>query len=241
MAEDIFLFSTYVCLWSQPIIEVSSREVCRLRKGWRLSVKKGIGVWIFGFLTFLAVLHTFDAYLSLASGEASELLRFYPLNQILTDMDGRMYFWGSLSLAFIFFGVTSIIACHNPIMALYNKILADVQFAEGEADRVAESEAGLLDMINHSLTSNSIDLRAVKGDLKSVEESHNSLRVQMARLTSKLGELETGLRISLQRLEADMTRGKKCPFCGKEILPQFRLCPYCGEKLPLAVMQIEHP
>lgn len=207
-----------------------------------MSVKKGIGVWVFGFLTFLAVLHTFDAYLSLISGEASDLLKLYPLSHVLADIDTVVYFWGSLSLAFVFFGVTCIIACHNPIMALYNKILAEVEFAEGEVDKAAkatETEAGLLDMINHSLTSNSIDLHAMKENLKSVKDNQNGLRVEMAILTSKLSELETGLKVSLQRLKADLARGRKCPFCGKDILLQFKLCPYCGEKLPYALVQIE--
>jgi hypothetical protein len=206
-------------------------------------MKKGIGVWLFGFLTFLAVLHTFDAYLSLTSGEASGLLKLYPFSYMLTGIDAVIYFWGSLSLAFVFLGVTCIIACHNPFMTLYNKILAEVEFAEGEADKTAkatEIEGGSLDMINHSLTSNSIDLHAVKENLKSVKDSQNGLRVEMAQLTSKLSELENGLKIGLQRLETDLAKGRKCPFCGKEVLPQFKLCPYCGEKLPYALMQIEH-
>ncbi len=203
-------------------------------------MRKGIGVWVFGFLTFLAALHTFDAYLSLTSGEISSLLKLYPFNYVLASIDAVVYFWGSLSLAFIFLGVTCIIACHNPILALYNKILSEVEFAEGEVDRAAESEAGLLDMINHSLTSNSIDIHAVKGDLKSVKDSQNGLTVEMARLTSMLSELKAGLKVGLQRLETDLERGKKCPFCGKDVLPQFKLCPYCGEKLPYALMQIEH-
>ena len=205
-------------------------------------MKKGIGVWVFGFLTFLAALHTFDAYLSFTSGEMNGLMELYPLNHALTDIDALMYFWGSLSLAFVFLGVTCIIACHNPFMALYNKILAEVEFAEGEVDKaakVAESEAGLLDMINHSLTSNSIDLHAVKDNVKSVKDSQSGLRVELARLTSKLSELETGLKIGLQRLRADLAKGRKCPFCGKAVLPQFKLCPYCGEKLPYALVQIE--
>lgn len=203
-------------------------------------MRKGIGVWIFGFLTFLAALHTFDAYLSLTSGKISSLLKLYPFNYVLTSINAVLYFWGSLSLAFIFLGVTCIIACHNPILALYNKILSEVEFAEGEVDRATESEAGLLDMINHSLTSNSIDIHAVKGDLKSVKDNQNGLTVEIARLTSMLSELKAGLKVGLQRLETDLERGKKCPFCGKEVLPQFKLCPYCGEKLPYALMQIEH-
>ena len=203
-------------------------------------MKKGIGVWVFGFLTFLAVLHTFDAYLSLTSGEASGLLKLYPFSYVLTGIDAVIYFWGSMSLAFIFLGVACTIACHNPIMALYNKILAEAESAEGEVDKAVESETGLLDMINHSLTSNSIDLHAVKENLKSVKDSQKGLRVEMAQLTSKLSELENGLKIGLQRLETDLGKGRKCPFCAKDVLPQFKLCPYCGEKLPYALIQIEH-
>ena len=192
-------------------------------------MKKGVGIWIFGFLTFLAVLHTFDAYLSLMSGEAS-LLQLYQLGYALTNIDSMIYFFGSMSVAFVFFGVTCSIACHNPIMTLYNKILADVEFVEGKVDKAAEAETGLLDMINHSLTSNSIDLHGMKKNLKSVEDSQNGLKVEMAHLTSMLGELRNGLKLSLQKLEMDLARGNKCPFCGKEIIPQFKLCPYCGDE-----------
>ena len=127
----------------------------------------------------------------------------------------------------------------QPHCCSFNKILAEVEFAEGEVDRAVESEAGLLDMINHSLTSNSIGLHAVKEYLKSVKDGQNGLRVEMACLTRKVSELEAGLKVGLQRLEADLARGRKCPFCGKDILPQFKLCPYCGEKLPHALVQIE--
>jgi hypothetical protein len=202
-------------------------------------MNKGVGVWVFGFLTFFAVLHTFDAYLSLTSGEASSLLRFYPLGQVLTAADTAIYFWGSTILSFVSFGATCAIASHNPIMTLYNKILADIEFTEGEADKAVEAEAGVLDMINHSLTSNSIDIHAMKKDLKAVEDSQNSLKADVTRLTSMLSELKSGIQIGLRKLETDLSGGRKCPFCGKEILIQFKLCPYCGEKLPYALMQIE--
>ncbi len=204
-----------------------------------VSMKKGIGVWVFGFLTFLAALHTFDAYLSLMSGEASRLLELYAISHVLIAIDVGVYFWGSLSLALVFLGVTSLIACHNPIMALYNKILADIELAEGEIDRASETETSLLDMINHSLTSNGIDLRAVKEGLKSLKDSQNGLRVGIAGLTRKLSELEAGLEVGFQKLEADLESGRKCPFCGEDVLLQFKLCPYCGEKLPHAPMQVE--
>ena len=236
--EDIFFFLLYMRHWSLSLIEVSSIGLKRDHKV-MVSMKKGIGVWVFGFLTFLMALHTLDAYLSLMSGEASRLLELYALSHVLIAIDVGMYFWGSLSLAFVFLGVTSLIACHNPIMTLYNKILADIEFAEGEIDKATETETSLLDMINHSLTSNSIDLHAVKKGLKSLKDSQNGLRVGIAGLTRKLSEFEAGLEVGFQKLEADLESRKKCPSCGKDVLPQFKLCPYCGEKLPFAPMQIE--
>jgi hypothetical protein len=238
--EDIFFFLLYMSHWSLSLIEVSSIGLKRDHRV-MVSMKKGLGVWVFGFLTFLMALHTFDAYLSLTSGEASRLLELYAISHVLIAIDAGMYFWGSLSLAFVFLGVTSLIACHNPIMALYNKILADIELAEGEIDKASETETSLLDMINHSLTSNSVDLHAVKEGLKAVKESQNGLRVGIAGLTRKLSELEAGLEVGFQKLEADLESGTKCPFCGKDVLPQFKLCPYCGENLPYALMQIKRP
>ncbi|MEA2090010.1 MAG: zinc ribbon domain-containing protein [Thermoproteota archaeon] len=201
--------------------------------------KKGISVWIFGFLTFLAVLHTFDAFLSFTSGETNLFLKLYHINRWFGNVDVVMYFWSSLVSAFVLFGVTSIISCHNPIMTLYDKILAEVEFAEKEVDDVMESETSLLEMINNSLTSNSVALQMVKKNLSSMKEAQEGLKAKMGRLGSKLNDLEVELTIGFKKLRTELTEREKCPSCGRNVSPGFKICPYCGEKLWYGIVQIE--
>jgi energy-converting hydrogenase Eha subunit G len=59
-------------------------------EGFELSVKKGITVWIFGFLTFLAVLHTFDAVLSFTLGGTNLLLELNPFYGLIYNMFGEI-------------------------------------------------------------------------------------------------------------------------------------------------------
>jgi hypothetical protein len=204
-----------------------------------LSAKKGISVWIFGFLTFLAVLHTFDAFLSLTSNENSLLLKLYHIDRLFGNIDTVVYFWSSLFSAFVLFGITCVIACHNPIMALYSKVLAEVEFAEKEVDDAVESETSLLEMINNSLTSSSIALQRIKKDLSSVKEAQVSLKSKIVRFWSKLNSVEAQLNMEFNNLRKELSKKEKCPSCGRDVSPGFKICPYCGEKLWYGIVQIE--
>jgi len=164
-------------------------------------------------LTFLAVLHTFDAVLSLIFGNTNLLLRLYPFKNLLGDVDVVTYFWGSVASAFILFGITCAVAFHNPIEALINKTLAEVELEENPGDCNLEAKASVLEMISDTLTSNSIVLHSVKDDI-------NATRYEMSSLKTRL-----------DKLEEDLTKLMKCPSCGKDISPDFKLCPFCGELL----------
>ncbi len=80
----------------------------------------------------------------------------------------------------------------------------------------------------------------VKKNVDSMSKVQNGLRVEMSIMVSKLNELENGLKVGLQKLETDLGKERKCPFCGEQVLPQFKVCPYCEEKLPYALMQINN-
>jgi len=176
-------------------------------------MRKAVIVWIFGFLTFLAVLHTFDAVLGLTVGNSSFLLKLYPFKNLLDGMDVATYFWGSVASAFILFGITCAVAFHNPIEALINRTLAEVELEENPGDHTLESKASVLEMINDTLTSNSVVLHSVKDDVDVV-------RFEMSNLKTRL-----------EKLEKDLTKLMKCPSCGKDVSPDFKLCPFCGELL----------
>jgi len=185
-------------------------------------------VWIFGFLTFLSVLFTIDAFLSLTLGGKTSLLELYPFNsikKIFGNIDTATYFWISLISAFAFFGFTCLIAFQDPLSAILNKLLSEAaRVEESQVDQSnLEPGVGVLEMINHTLTSNSIILHTVKEGLNNVKDGLNSVKMDLTRLTTGLEKLE--------RMETDVIRARRCPSCGKDLLPEFKLCPYCGEKM----------
>ena len=179
----------------------------------RSKIKRGIAIWIFGFLTFLAVLHTFDATLSFTVGNVNSILKLYPIGDVLQELDVTTYLWVSIILTFVLFGITCLIAFHNPIEILINKILSNVEVEENPTDRTIESSLSTLELMNSTLTSNSIVLHTVKDNM-------NTLKADLGQLVARLEKLENGFKGM-----------KTCPSCGKEVSPDFRLCPYCGELL----------
>jgi len=188
-------------------------------------MKKGVAVWIFGFLAFFAGLHTFDAVLSLSSpNHSGALLRLYPFYDALLSAFGRIdpltYFWISLLSTFSLFGVTSSIAFHDPVMNYIKRMVSEAKLEENRDDPNVESELNTLTMINESLTSNSAALQELKSDVNTLKDGVNTVKIDMTKLWAKIGVLET-----------DLAKIRKCPACGKSVMPEFKLCPYCGEEL----------
>lgn len=167
-------------------------------------------------MTFLAVLHTFDAFTGLVFGNKNLLLKLYPFQNLLGNLDIATYFWISIASLFILFGITCAIAFHNPIEALINRTLAEVELEENPSDGMIESKANALEMISDTLTSNSVVLHSVKDNMDAV-------RFEVSTLKSRLDKMEKDV--------TKIAKLIKCPSCGGEILPEFKLCPFCGELL----------
>lgn len=140
-------------------------------------------------------------------------LTLYPFKNLFGNIDIATYFLASLVAAFILFGVTCAIAFHNPVEALIEKTIVEAELEENPSDHALESEASVLEMINDTLTSNSTVLQTVK-------ENVNAVRYEISNLKTRL-----------DKLEKDLTKLMKCPSCGKEISPDFKVCPFCGELL----------
>jgi len=194
-------------------------------------MKKSLAVWIFGYLTFFAGLHTFDAVLSLASSNnsTSSLLRLYPfydkISAIIGRLDAVTYFWLSLISTLAFMGITCSIAFYDPILSYVKKVIAETKVDDAQADPRIDSELTTLAMINESLTTQGILLNNVKSELGSLKDNIKAIKIDMTRLRSKIEGLET-----------DLAKLRKCPSCGENVLPQFKFCPHCGEELSLYVL-----
>ena len=201
-----------------------------MHEGFELPANKGISVWIFGFLTFLAVLHTFDAVLSFTLGGTNSLLELNPFYGLIYDMFGEIdaasYFWASISFTFLLFGMSCVIAFNDPIATFINRVISDAKSEENPADLHLESGINAFEMINDSVTSNSILLNKIKDNAENVRNGIDAVKIELKLLGAKLGKSDT-----------DLANLRKCPSCGKDVSPDFKLCPYCGEKL-LFYMQI---
>jgi len=70
--------------------------------------KRGVAVWIAGFLTFMAGLDSIHAIILWSKGDLT--ISPYLISQIIGEIPIMAYFWLSITLTFIFLGLTSIAA-----------------------------------------------------------------------------------------------------------------------------------
>lgn len=181
-----------------------------------------MAVWISGYLTFLSILFTFDAFFFF--GGSNSLLSIYPIYSVVRgifgDISAATYIWLTSISTFVLFGITVVFLCEDPFTVLMKKIASESQSEKNQNDSSFEPSLSTLEMINHSLTQHNIDLNEVKNGLHDLTDSMKAMKIKMTRLAGKLANVE---REASLRME--------CASCGNKILPEFRLCPYCGKEL----------
>jgi len=189
-----------------------------------LPTRKDLAVWISGYLTFLSILFTFDAFFFF--GSPNSLLNIYPVhtivNGIFGDINAPTYIWLTSISTFILFGITAIFVMDDPFTALLRKMASEAQSEGNQMDTSFESSLNTLEMINHSLTNHDISLNEVKDVLGNLKGNIEAMNIGMTRLTEKLASMNRETTIRME-----------CASCGNKILPEFRLCPYCGKKLSI--------
>jgi hypothetical protein len=191
---------------------------------------KGVAVWVFGSLTFLAVLHVLEAFFALTLHGSIVLLRLYPFSSFFGAINVVMYFWVSLTVASVLWGITCIIALRSPLDTWLNRILKDSQLKNEEEVSIVSAKGNVLDMMNEGLISNAVELGNVKDLLANVRAEVVGLRGLQDVVGSVKSDL-VSLKVSLKKLESDLARNVVCPACGRGVQPDFRICPYCGEDL----------
>jgi len=71
---------------------------------------KGIGVWVLGFLTFLAGLNALNAVVRWALADGDRVFEPYLIGGFTGEMQVATYFWVSIIVMVLFLGLTAIIA-----------------------------------------------------------------------------------------------------------------------------------
>ena len=196
--------------------------------------KKGISVWLFSSLTFIALIHLIEAISVLIFNNQIKLLQLYPfinekLLQLITPM---AYFWISAAATIILWGITCAIAFENPVEAFLNKILSDAKTQGTVEAQLLEEKSEILDSMNETIESNNEILAQVRDLIcnvrTEVKEIH-PLKESLEKMKTELGSL----RKEAKKLEDKVNFQILCPTCGKPLLPEFKICPYCGENIKL--------
>lgn len=191
---------------------------------------KGIAVWVFSSLTFLAVLHVLEAFLALNMNGSIVLLRLNPFSNLFGTVDVVVYFWVSLSVASALWAVTCIIGLQSPLDTWLNMILKDSQSKNEEEVSIASAKGNILDKMNEGLICNTMELNGVKDLLANVRAEVVDLRGLQNVVSGVKADLGV-MKVSLKKLEGDLAWSVVCPACRRGVQPDFRLCPYCGEDL----------
>ena len=195
--------------------------------------KKGISVWVFSSLTFIALLHLAEAISVLVFNNEIRLLQLYPfINEKLQAITPITYFWVSAAATFILWGITCAIAFANPVETFLNKILSDAKTQGAVEAQLLEEKSEILDSMNETIESNNEILAQVRDLIYNVrtevKEIH-PLKESLEKMKTELGSL----RKETKKLEDKVNFQILCPACGKPLLPEFKICPYCGEDMKL--------
>lgn len=195
--------------------------------------RKGIFIWLFSALTFIALIHLIEAISVLVFNNQIKLLRLYPFtNEKLQVTTPTTYFWGSAIATLILWGITCLIAFENPVETFLNKMLSDAKKQSTVEAQMLETKSELLDAMNETVEMNNTLLAQVKDiiyNIRTEVKEIQPLNENVEKLKTELSHLKR----EIKKFEENIKHPKKCPTCGKPILPEFKLCPYCGENIKL--------
>jgi rRNA maturation endonuclease Nob1 len=195
--------------------------------------KKGIAIWLFTTLTFIALIHLIDAASAVIFNSPTRLLQLYPfINQQLQQIPIDIYLYASAALTTIFWAITCLIAVDNPVEEFLNKVLSDAKKQTTTEAQLLESKSEIFDLMYETIESDSETLAQVKDlmcnmrvevkDIQPIKETMEKTKTELTSLKKQIKTLEEKLLFTIV-----------CPACGKMLRPDFKLCPYCGESIAL--------
>jgi RNA polymerase-binding transcription factor DksA len=195
--------------------------------------KKGISVWLFSSLTFIATLHLIDAISALVFNNEIKLLKLYPfINEKLQTITPTAYFWATAAATFILWGITCTIAFTNPVEAFLNNILSDAKTQGAVETQLLEEKSEVLDAMYETIEADNQTLAQVKDLMCNVRADVKEIQPLKEAIEKTRSELNN-LKKEIKKVEEKTQFPNICPACGKPLLPEFKMCPYCGERIKL--------
>jgi hypothetical protein len=163
-------------------------------------VSKCLSVWILGSMTFLAGLHSLDAFLWLSGMQGqSFFLSHYP--EVLAEsISALLYMILSISSTFLLWGGTASVALQNPIEAFLGRVLEDGKKENASDVELLEAKTSVLEMMSETLADNSGSLSKLTDVVFNIRSSVLRLEAMNQNVEALKNEVE-GLRKSFQGLK----------------------------------------
>ena len=197
--------------------------------GDRTMGKRGITVWIFSSLSFLAAIHALEASLALFFNTEAILLKSYPIINTL-NINPATYLLASIALTIAIWGITCKVAVETPVERFLDTMLSDAKKQSEIECEMVEDNRSVLDMMCETITENNKVLAQTRDITYNVRSELVNLRTlpeETERLSTEIEELKK----ELKNLKENFKKPNLCPSCGNIVLPRFKVCPYCGENL----------
>ncbi len=211
----------------KPNTSVTSKEGLK-----KMMVNRGKYTWVFGPLSFIAVIHVIEAFITLIFDKEVVLLKMYPFIGS-TSINSLSYFIVSLIGASVLIAVTFRIAFSSPLENYLNMIVAQASKTNDEECELVANNGSILDMMYESINYISTMLGQTKDLTYNVRSELVSLR-SIPKKTDKLSAEIKEVKNELFTLKESLKKIKTCPSCNKNVLDNFKICPYCGEALKLS-------
>jgi hypothetical protein len=193
--------------------------------------KRGVTVWIFSSLSFLAAIHALEASLAFFFNTKVILLKSYPIINTLT-ISPITYLLASIALTIAIWGITCKVAVETPVERFLDTMLSDAKRQSEIECEMVDDNRSVLDMMCETITENNKVLAQTRDITYNVRSELINLRTLPAE-TEKLSIKIEELKKELKKLKQNFKKPNLCPSCGNIVLPRFKVCPYCGENLHL--------
>lgn len=151
--------------------------------------RKGAAAGVLAFLSLLAALNVFNAFLRLTLQGSNSITEFSLLGIVLAYMNTEVYFWVSLILAFVFFGVTAFV--------IYRGFPADPELLK----RLEKLEAHLA--LNRDMLENTQMgfFRRLEENERITDDTMHKLSLSLEEVTKKTQDIFEKQRKTLQTFE----------------------------------------
>ena len=181
-------------------------------------LKKGIAVWILGFLTFLAFLNAFNAVLLWTLYGSEFEFEPYLIGQFTGRIQVTLYFWISVVTTLVFLGCTAVMAFRKPpvdpelieMLAMMDNHLAANKKAleEGlEANRKSMEtiETDLMERMEAQKRANEKSFETLDGSLQITrKETSDAVKKQGKALQNASRELSSTIETSISDVREEV-------------------------------------